>query len=50
MEFWDTVYYVHLYLTCMLDYVHNSHSFYNYFLKYGVQWAGYLMKYSVLKF
>jgi len=33
MEFWDTVYYVHLFLTCMLDYVHNSYSFYSVFPK-----------------
>jgi len=30
-EFRDAVYYVHLYLTCMLDYVHNAHSFYSVF-------------------
>jgi hypothetical protein len=33
LEFWDIVYYVHLYLTCMLYYVHNSHSAYSVFLK-----------------
>jgi hypothetical protein len=33
LEFWDIVYYIHLHLICMLDYVHNSHSVYSVFLR-----------------